>query len=70
MQNEGMATFGVGAAKENSEDLGSTSPTFYSAATRTAQLQPLFHGVHFCCFLLRIYIKSPSYLLCISKGQV
>lgn len=36
MQNEGMATFGVGAAKENSENLGSTAPSFYSAANQTA----------------------------------
>lgn len=35
MQNEGMATSGVGAAKENSENLESTAPSFYSAATQT-----------------------------------
>lgn len=36
MLNEGVATFGVGAGKENWEHLGSAAPLFYSAAARTA----------------------------------
>lgn len=65
-----MATFGVGLVKKKRENLGSTAPSFYSAATWTAWLQPLFHGVQFCYFLLHTYITSPSYLFCIFKKQV